>query len=150
MRYFCCMDSNRPLPEREQPNEQGSEQSSGQPLAEHTLIDIEPSFTPETPTNNQETPAGHATSAEFSESDRRRTMNLSIIEGFPAMFFINWTSGSVLAGLAIVLGANAQQIALLTAMPLLGQVASPVVAWLMARAGARKPLAVATAFLGRS
>jgi MFS family permease len=132
------MDANLP-PKRSEPG-----------LDDHELIDIDSIITSAPkPTVTATTLGDKTPEPELSETDRRRTMNLSVLEGFPAMVFINWTTGSVLTGLAILLGASAQQIALLTAMPLLGQVASPVAAWLMALAGARKPLAVAAALLGR-
>lgn len=76
-------------------------------------------------------------------------MRLSILEGGFAMFFINWTTGSVLTGYALHLGATPFELGLISSVPLLGQVLAPLIAWLAGRAGRRKSLAIATAFLGR-
>jgi len=48
-------------------------------------------------------------------------MRLSILEGSFAMFFINWTSGSVLTGYALHLGATPTALGLIASVPLLGQ-----------------------------
>jgi MFS family permease len=79
----------------------------------------------------------------------RRTMRLSIIEGSFAMFFINWTSGSVLTGYALHLGATPTALGLIASVPLLGQAVSPLAAWLVSRSGRRKGVAVGTALIGR-
>jgi MFS family permease len=87
---------------------------------------------------------------ELSEHDVRRTMRLSLVEGGFAMFFINWTAGSVLTGYALHLGATPTELGLIGSVPLLAQAASPLVAWAAARQGRRKPIAVACALLGRA
>ena len=79
----------------------------------------------------------------------RRTMRLSVIEGSLAMFFINWTSGSVLTGYALHLGATPGALGLIASVPLLGQAVSPLAAWLVSRSGRRKGVAVGTALIGR-
>ena len=76
-------------------------------------------------------------------------MRLSVIEGGFAMFFINWTSGSVLTGFALQLGATPTALGLIASVPLLGQAVSPLAAWLVGRQGRRKGVAVATALIGR-
>ena len=77
-------------------------------------------------------------------------MRLSVIEGGFAMFFINWTSGSVLTGYALHLGATPGTLGLLASVPLLGQAVSPLAAWLVGRRGRRKEVAVGTALIGRA
>ena len=79
----------------------------------------------------------------------RRTMRLSVIEGSFAMFFVNWTSGSVLTGYALHLGATPGVLGLIASVPLLGQAVSPLAAWLVSRSGRRKGVAVGTALIGR-
>jgi MFS family permease len=76
-------------------------------------------------------------------------MRLSLFEGGFAMFFINWTSGSVLTGFALQLGATPTALGLLASVPLLGQAVSPLAAWMVGRRGRRKGVAVATAVVGR-
>jgi MFS family permease len=83
------------------------------------------------------------------EARARRTMNLSIIEGMPSMFFINLTQGSVLTGFALFCGANPFELGLLSSVPLFGQVLSPFIAWWAGRLGRRKFLAFWLAFIGR-
>ena len=79
----------------------------------------------------------------------RHAMRLSTLEGGFATVFINWTQGSVLTGYALHLGATPFELGLISSVPLLGQVLSPVVAWLGGRAGRRKPIVVACAIIGR-
>ncbi|ULH17249.1 MFS transporter (plasmid) [Deinococcus sp. KNUC1210] len=94
-------------------------------------------------------------SAPDTPSDRlplalaRRTMRLSMYEGGFAMFFINWTSGSVLTGYALHLGASDTALGLIASVPLLAQAISPVAAWLAARRGSRRTTAVLCAVVGR-
>jgi MFS family permease len=85
----------------------------------------------------------------FTEADARRTMNLSILEGAFSMLFINWTQGSILTGYALHIGATPFELGLISSVPLLGQVLSPLIAWLAGRVGRRKSLAIATAVIGR-
>lgn len=86
----------------------------------------------------------------LTERQARRTMRLSVLEGMPATVFINWTAGSVLTGYALHLGATPGELGLIASAPLLGQATSPLAAWLAGRMGARKPLAIAAALLGRA
>ena len=85
----------------------------------------------------------------LSEGQIRATMRTATAEGAFAMFFINWTNGSVLTGFALSLGATPFELGLISSVPLLGQVLSPVVAWLAGRAGRRKVLTVALGLVGR-
>ncbi|WP_424951907.1 MFS transporter [Deinococcus sp.] len=107
-----------------------------------------------TPTVSTEAPPAVASvpavpEPAFPEALARRTMRLSLLEGGFAMFFINWTSGSVLTGYALHLGATPTALGLIASVPLLGQAVSPLAAWLVGRRGRRKGVAVATALIGR-
>ncbi|CAN5656580.1 MFS transporter [soil metagenome] len=79
----------------------------------------------------------------------KRTMRLSLLEGSLTQSFLNWTSGSVLIGYMLHVGASTAEIALVGSVPLLAQVASPGAAWLAAVLGRRKPLIVALALVSR-
>ena len=87
--------------------------------------------------------------APLSESSVRATMQLATVEGAFAMPFINWTTGGILTGFALHLGATPFELGLISSVPLLGQVLSPVVAWLAGRAGRRKILTVSLGLIGR-
>ena len=78
-----------------------------------------------------------------------RTLRLSVAEGSITQIFLNWTSGSVLIGYMLFLGASPTQIGLISSVPLLAQVMSPLAAWLAALAGRRKGLTIAASLLGR-
>ena len=95
-----------------------------------------------------------ATSSEIepvliTERQIRRTMRLSILEGVPGIGFIAGTSGSVITGFALSLGATSFEIGLISSIGLLGQLLTPLVAWWAGLLGRRKPLCVVLAFLGR-
>jgi MFS family permease len=79
----------------------------------------------------------------------RRTMRLSVLEGSLTQTFLNWTSGSVLIGFMLHLGASPAEIALVGSVPLLSQVASPAAAYLAAAFGRRKLLTIAMALVSR-
>lgn len=79
----------------------------------------------------------------------RRTLRFSVLEGAFTQVFINWTSGSVLIGYLLYLGATPTQLGLIASVPLLAQVMSPFAAYLAALAGRRKPLTMLGATLGR-
>lgn len=83
------------------------------------------------------------------DSAIKRTLRLSIFEGGVTQVFLNWTSGSVLIGYMLYLGASPRDIGLVASVPLLAQVMSPFAAYLAALAGRRKYLTVATATIGR-
>jgi MFS family permease len=73
----------------------------------------------------------------------RRTMRLAIVEGSFTQVFLNWTTGSVLVGFMLHLGAAPAEIALVSAVPYLSQLASPVAAFMAAAMGRRRMLTVA-------
>ena len=79
----------------------------------------------------------------------QRTLSLSVAEGSITQIFLNWTSGSVLIGYMLFLGASPTQIGLISSVPLLAQVMSPLAAWLAALAGRRKGLTIGASLLGR-
>jgi MFS family permease len=85
----------------------------------------------------------------ITEQQIRRTMRLSVIEGVPGICFIVGTTGSVITGFALSLGSTPFQIGLISSIGLLGQLLTPLAAWLAGLLGRRKPLCVALAFLGR-
>ncbi len=76
-------------------------------------------------------------------------MRLSIYEGALAQVFLNWTTGSVLTGYMLHLGASPTQLALIASVPLLAQAGSPLAAWLVTNVGKRKQFAMFGAGLGR-
>jgi MFS family permease len=76
-------------------------------------------------------------------------MRLSVLEGSLTQVFLNWTSGSVLIGFMLHLGAAPAEIALVGSVPLLSQIASPAAAYLAAAFGRRKLLTVAMALVSR-
>ncbi|MCW5818380.1 MAG: MFS transporter [Trueperaceae bacterium] len=80
----------------------------------------------------------------------RRTMRLSVVEGSLTQILLNWTTGSVLVGYLLHLGATPTQIALASSMPLLAQVASPFGAWVAEVMGRRKVVVATLAAIGRA
>lgn len=76
-------------------------------------------------------------------------MRLSVLEGSLAQVFLNWTTGSVLTGYMLHLGASANQLALVASVPLLAQAASPLAAYLVTNLGHRKLFTMLGAGLGR-
>lgn len=80
----------------------------------------------------------------------RRTMFYSLLEGSMSQIFLNWTTGIVLTGFMIYLGAKPSELALVASVPLLAQMISPFAAWWAGRLGKRKDLTLLTAVLGRS
>ena len=101
-----------------------------------------------------EVPPGAVVSADWLPDDVlaqvRRTMRLSVVEGSLTQVFLNWTSGSVLIGYMLHVGANPAEIALVGSVPLLAQVASPGAAWLAAVLGRRRLLTVLLALVSRT
>ncbi len=79
----------------------------------------------------------------------RRTMRVSVVEGGFSQIFINWTSGSVLVGYLLSLGASPTQIALIASVPLLAQAASPLAALVAEAIGRRRLLTATAGALGR-
>jgi MFS family permease len=80
----------------------------------------------------------------------RRTMRLSIVEGGLMQVFLNWTSGSVLIGYLLALGASPLQIGLVGSVPLLSQIASPLGAWAAEVLGRRRLVAALLGATGRA
>ncbi|RIH87733.1 H+ Antiporter protein [Calidithermus terrae] len=76
-----------------------------------------------------------------------RSLRLSVWEGTLAILFINWSSGVVVTGYALWLGASPAALAVLGAIPLLGQLAAPFA--LMFK-GQRKPYTMLLAGSGRA
>jgi MFS family permease len=79
----------------------------------------------------------------------RRTMRLSIYEGGLTQTFLTWTSGAVLIGYLLHLGATPTEIALVSSVPLLAQIMSPFAAFLAGALGHRRMLTASFAILGR-
>ena len=88
-------------------------------------------------------------SRNATRSPVERTLRLSTLEGSVTQIFLNWTSGSVLIGYMLYLGATPTELGLIASVPLLAQVMSPFAAYLAALAGRRKYLTIAGATLGR-
>jgi MFS family permease len=80
----------------------------------------------------------------------QRTMRTSLVEGSVMQIFLNWTSGSVLIGYMLHLGASATHLGLVASVPLLAQAMSPLAAWLAAVLGRRRLLVVLNAIFARS
>jgi MFS family permease len=79
----------------------------------------------------------------------RRTMRLAMAEGSITQAFLNWTTGSVLVGYMLHLGAAPTEIALVSAVPQLSHLVSPVAAFVAAALGRRKLVTVVAAVLSR-
>ncbi len=80
----------------------------------------------------------------------RRTMRLSIVEGGLMQVFLNWTSGAVLVGYLLALGASPTHIALVGSVPLLAQLASPLGAFAAEVLGRRRAIAALLGAIGRA
>jgi MFS family permease len=78
-----------------------------------------------------------------------RTLRLSIVEGSLGQIFLLWTTGSVLTGYMLHYGASTSEIALVSSVPLLSQLFSPLVAWFASRLSQRRFVSAACALLGR-
>lgn len=100
-----------------------------------------------------EVPPGAVVSADYLPDDVatqvRRTMRLSVVEGSLTQVFLNWTSGAVLIGYMLHIGAGPAEIALVGSVPLLAQMASPLAAYFAAVLGHRKRLTVLVALASR-
>ncbi|MEO0019610.1 MAG: MFS transporter [candidate division WOR-3 bacterium] len=86
----------------------------------------------------------------LNQSAINRGLKISIIEGTFATLYTTLAGGMFLAGLALYLGANSFQIALLSAIPALVSGFSFLAGYLVRRVGARKPIVLWTAGLGRT
>ncbi len=86
----------------------------------------------------------------LNPNEINRGLKISIIEGTFATLYTTLAGGMFLAGLALFLGANSFQIALLTAIPALVSGFSFLAGYLVRRVGARKRVVLWTAGLGRT
>lgn len=80
----------------------------------------------------------------------RRTMRWTVVEGSFTQIFLNWTTGSVLIGFMLHLDASPTEIALVSSVPYLSQLASPFAAYLAALLGHRRLLTAAMALVSRA
>lgn len=64
---------------------------------------------------------------------RKRSLWASIVEGGFTTVFMTWTSGAVLTGYLLALGAGPRELAAAASMPLLVQVFSPLITWWASR-----------------
>lgn len=76
-------------------------------------------------------------------------MRLSLVEGSLVQVFLNWTSGSVIIGYLLALGAAPWHIALVGSVPFLAQVASPLGALAAEVLGRRRVLSAVIATASR-
>lgn len=72
-----------------------------------------------------------------ADQNARRTLGLSVIEGCFTTVFLAWTSGAVLTGYLLALGAGPRALAAAASAPLLVQVLNPLLAWLGTRLNRR-------------
>lgn len=79
----------------------------------------------------------------------RRTMRRSLVEGGFTQIFLNWTSGAVLTGWMLHLGAGPTELGLIASVPFLAQVVSPLAAYLAGLLGHRRLLTATFALVGR-
>jgi MFS family permease len=87
---------------------------------------------------------------ELIPPEIKRTMRASLVEGSVMQVFLNWTSGSVLIGYMLHLGATPTHLGLVASVPLLAQAMSPLSAWLAAVLGRRRMLILVNAFFARA
>ncbi len=79
----------------------------------------------------------------------RRTSSYSMIEGAFTQTFMVWTTGSILTGWMLFLGAGPMALAAMASFPLLAQLVTPVTTWLSSGVGSRRKLMIYLAILGR-
>jgi MFS family permease len=85
----------------------------------------------------------------MSTSSVQRTMRLSIFEGSLSQIFLLWTTGSVLTGYMLHYQASPSQIALVSSVPLLAQLLSPLAAWWASRLEHRRFVCCILVLIGR-
>ena len=111
---------------------------------------LPPPPAPDTPPETLPTPKPLAARApEPPPGAVRRTLNLSLLEGSLVQVFLNWTTGSVIIGYMLHLGASATEIGLIASVPMLAQLASPFAAYLGGVAGRLKGVTALTTLVGR-
>ena len=79
----------------------------------------------------------------------RATMWVSVLEGAIFTVYFTWTSGAVLTGYLMALGAGPTLLAAVASLPALIQVVNPLLAWMGSRRATRKPYIVWMATPGR-
>lgn len=79
----------------------------------------------------------------------RRTLWLSILDGGVVTVYLNWTSGAVLTGYLLALGAGPILLATAASIPQLMQVANPALAWLASRQKSRRRHLIRMATISR-
>lgn len=86
-------------------------------------------------------------------ADRHRKMRdtlwISVLEGMFTVVFLSWTSGAVLTGYLIHLGAGPRMLAAAASIPMLVQVLNPLQAWIASRVSNRLAYIGVTATIGR-
>lgn len=87
--------------------------------------------------------------ASHAASTTRRSLSLSIRDGFFASVFATCTGGPFLAGFALALGANEFHIGVLAALPLVANFFQFVGSYLVSRLGSRKRVSVQGVVVGR-
>ncbi|RDI95285.1 MFS transporter [Meiothermus sp. QL-1] len=80
------------------------------------------------------------------KGEPQRSQRLAIWEGMLAILFINWSTGMVMTGYALWLGAPPVALALLGALPMMGQMAAPLALFFR---GSRKELSANLSVFGR-
>lgn len=90
-----------------------------------------------------------AVSARLPRDKLARARSLSIVEGAFARVFMACTTGTVLTGFALWLGASPFDIGLLTALPAFAGLAQIAAPYFAERAGQRKPLIMSTVTVQR-
>lgn len=80
----------------------------------------------------------------------RDTLWISTAEGAFTTVFLNWTSGAVLTGYLIFLGASPRVLAAAASVPMLVQMVNPLLAWAASRRTHRLRFISATAVVGRA
>jgi hypothetical protein len=80
---------------------------------------------------------------------RARTLWISILEGAITTVFLSWTSGAVLTGYLLYLGAGPLILAAAASVPLLVQMANPLLAWVVSRQTRRLRFIGVMATIGR-
>ncbi|PZA05785.1 MULTISPECIES: MFS transporter [unclassified Meiothermus] len=83
----------------------------------------------------------------WGSAEPKRSQTISIWEGFLAILFINWSTGVVMTGYALWLGATPAALAALGALPTIAQLAAPVALLL---SGSRKHLCILLSRGGRA
>lgn len=90
------------------------------------------------------------TTSSLTSLQIQRTQRLSFIEGAFTQVFLTWTSGSILTGFMIYLGAGPTVLAATASLPMLVQVVLPFAVWMALSMGSRIRFMTITATIGRS